>query len=72
MRWATSCSKAASDVYAPVAGEVVAINEALADAPQTVNEAPYTGGWLIRIKPADAADAGSLLDAAAYAAGPGA
>ena len=65
-------TKAASDVYAPIAGEVVAINAALADAPQTVNTAPYGDGWLIRIRPADAADAGALLDAAAYTAGPGA
>lgn len=65
-------TKAASDVYAPVSGEVVAINEALADAPQTVNEAPFEGGWLFRIRPDDAGQIDAMLDAAAYAAGPGA
>lgn len=58
--------KSASDVYAPVAGEVVAVNEELADAPETVNSDPYGKGWLYRLKPG-AAPAG-LLDAAAYAA----
>jgi len=65
-------TKAASDVYAPVAGEVVAVNEALADAPQTVNEAPYGAGWLFRLRPEDPAQVGALLDAQAYGAGPGA
>lgn len=65
-------TKAASDVYAPVSGEVVAINEALADAPQTVNEAPFEGGWLFRIRPDDGGQVDAMLDAAAYAAGPGA
>ena len=65
-------TKAASDVYAPVAGEIVAVNEALADAPQTVNEAPFEGGWLFRIRPDTAAQIDGLLDAAAYSAGPGA
>lgn len=65
-------TKAASDVYAPVTGEIVAVNEALADAPQTVNESPFAGGWLFRIKPDDAGQIDGLLDAAAYAAGPGA
>jgi glycine cleavage system H protein len=65
-------TKAASDVYAPVSGEIVAINEALADAPQTVNEAPFEGGWLFRIRPDDGGQVDAMLDAAAYAAGPGA
>lgn len=65
-------TKAASDVYAPVAGEVVAVNEALAEAPQTVNEAPYGAGWLFRLRPEDPAQVGALLDAQAYGAGPGA
>jgi glycine cleavage system H protein len=65
-------TKAASDVYAPVAGEIVAVNETLADAPQTVNEAAFGEGWLFRIRPDDAAQIDSMLDADAYAAGPGA
>ena len=65
-------TKAASDVYAPVTGEIVAVNPALADAPQTVNEAPFSDGWLFRIRPDDASQIDAMLDAAAYAAGPGA
>jgi glycine cleavage system H protein len=65
-------TKAASDVYAPVDGEIVAVNPALADAPQTVNDAPYDGGWLFRIRLANPAQCAALLDAAAYEAGPGA
>lgn len=65
-------TKAASDVYAPVSGEVVAVNEALADAPQTVNESAFGDGWLFRLRPADPGQVDALLDAAAYAAGPGA
>ena len=59
--------KAASDIYAPVAGEVVAANTALADAPGQVNKNPY-GAWLYRVKPAAASDYTNLLDAAAYRA----
>ena len=57
--------KAASDVYAPLAGEVVAANRALADAPGQVNKDPY-GAWLFRLKPSNAAALGKLLDPAAY------
>jgi len=57
--------KAASDVYAPAAGEVVAVNEALVAAPASVNQDPYAA-WLFRIKPAAGFDPGRLLDAAAY------
>ena len=57
--------KAASDIPAPVAGEVVAVNAALEDAPQKVNDEPYAA-WLFRIKPSDAAEPNDLLDAAAY------
>ena len=65
-------TKAASDVYAPAAGEIVEVNAALADAPQTVNESPYDGGWLFRLR-LDAPDAlDALLDAAAYRAQAGA
>ena len=57
--------KAASDVYAPLAGEVVATNPALKDSPGEVNKDPY-GTWLFRLKPAAKADLSKLLDAAAY------
>jgi glycine cleavage system H protein len=60
--------KAVSDVYTPLAGEVVAINSALTGNPEVINVAPYTDGWLIRIKPADAAAIESMLSAAAYEA----
>jgi glycine cleavage system H protein len=65
-------TKAASDVYAPVSGEVVAVNEALSDSPQTVNESAFAEGWLFRIRPEDPAQIDAMLDADAYAAGPGA
>ncbi len=58
--------KAASDVYAPVAGEVIESNPALAEKPELLNSDPYGAGWLWKLKPANAADVGSLLDAAAY------
>jgi glycine cleavage system H protein len=58
--------KAASDIYMPVAGEVVAANDALVRAPEQVNADAY-GAWMFRIKPDNAADVGSLMDAAAYA-----
>jgi glycine cleavage system H protein len=59
--------KAASDVYAPVGGEVVAVNAALADAPEKVNEDAYAA-WLFKVRPADAGELGKLLDAKAYGA----
>jgi glycine cleavage system H protein len=58
--------KAASDIYAPIAGEVVAVNQAAVDAPESVNRDAY-GSWLFKLKPDDAADLDGLLDAAAYA-----
>lgn len=58
--------KAASDLYAPVAGTVVAINLALDNAPEAVNSAPYDGGWMLKLKPANPADVEGLLDAGAY------
>lgn len=58
--------KAASDLYAPIAGTVVAVNGALDAAPETVNRAPYGEGWMLRLKPADPAAVGTMLDAAAY------
>ncbi len=59
--------KAASDVYCPVAGTVLAGNAALAERPELLNESPYTAGWLARIEPDAAAAAPELLDADAYA-----
>jgi glycine cleavage system H protein len=57
--------KAASDIYAPIAGEVAARNDAAVDAPESVNQDAYAA-WLFKIKPANAADLDKLLDAAAY------
>jgi glycine cleavage system H protein len=63
-------TKSVSDVYAPVAGTVTAVNEALADAPETINADPYGAGWLVEIavRGDDGDPAGGLLDAAAYQA----
>jgi len=58
--------KAVSDVVAPLSGEVTAVNEALADAPETVNEDPYGDGWLVRIKLSDTTEVDDLMDAATY------
>jgi glycine cleavage system H protein len=60
--------KAAADVYAPVAGEIVAVNSAVAEAPGDLNKDPYAS-WLFRIKPAGGAEPARLLDAAAYEKG---
>lgn len=59
--------KAASDIYAPVAGEILAFNDSLADSPQQINEKPYEA-WIFKLKPAQPGDLGGLLDAAGYAA----
>jgi glycine cleavage system H protein len=59
--------KAASDIYAPIAGQVVAINEALSDAPELVNQDPYAN-WFFRLQPANPDDLAGLLDAAGYQA----
>ncbi|NKF22406.1 glycine cleavage system protein GcvH [Solimonas marina] len=58
--------KAASDVYAPIAGEVTANNAALGDSPEILNSDPYEGGWMWKMKPDNVADLDGLLDAAAY------
>ena len=58
--------KAASDVYAPVSGEVVDVNEALAEAPEGVNEAAETTGWFTKLKLTDPAELDALMDRAAY------
>ena len=60
--------KAASDVYAPIAGEVTEVNAALASTPEAINTEPYTAGWMWKMQPANAADVAGLLDAAAYTA----
>ena len=60
--------KAASDVYAPIAGKIVEVNGALSDNPGTINSAPTTDGWFFKIEPTDAGEIAALLDEAAYAA----
>lgn len=60
--------KAASDIYAPVSGEVIAINEALIDAPETVNESPYDDGWFFKIQPEEVGELDNLLSAEEYEA----
>ena len=58
--------KTASDLYAPVAGEIVQVNEALGRSPELVNAEPYGGGWMLRLRPDEPGFADALLDAAAY------
>ena len=58
--------KAASDIYAPLSGEIVAVNDALSDAPEQVNNSPYEDGWMFKIKASDEAELAELLDAAGY------
>jgi glycine cleavage system H protein len=58
--------KTASDLYAPVSGEVVAVNSELVDQPQSVNEDPYDAGWMIKIRPADSTQVEQLLTAEQY------
>src|SRR5438876_6450444 len=58
--------KAVSDVIAPLSGEVVEVNRAVIDAPETVNEDPYGNGWLVRVRLSDPQEGDSLLDAEAY------
>ncbi|NRB75950.1 MAG: glycine cleavage system protein GcvH [Verrucomicrobiales bacterium] len=58
--------KAANDIYAPVSGEIVEVNEALAEAPEPVNEDPYGGGWMFKVKLADSAEVEGLMNATAY------
>ncbi|MGA9860152.1 MAG: glycine cleavage system protein GcvH [Solirubrobacteraceae bacterium] len=60
--------KAVSDVVSPLSGEIVAVNDNLADAPETINEDPYGEGWLIKVKLTDPAEQEALLDSAAYEA----
>lgn len=58
--------KAASEVYAPVSGEVVEVNEALADTPEQVNSAPFDSGWFFKVRLADPGELDKLMDADAY------
>ena len=58
--------KAVSDVYAPLSGEIVEVNETLADSPERINEDPYGDGWLVKVKLSDPAEVDQLLDATAY------
>ena len=58
--------KAVSDVFAPLSGEIVAVNEALGDAPENINSDPYGDGWMVRVKLSDPAELDSLLDVSAY------
>lgn len=60
--------KAASDVYAPLTGEIIAVNEDLEDAPETVNSDPYSDGWLFKIKASDEMELDNLLDGDTYLA----
>ena len=58
--------KAASDVYAPISGNIVAVNEALADDPEKINSDPYVDGWIVRLQPADSIDESTLMNPDAY------
>jgi glycine cleavage system H protein len=58
--------KAVSDVFAPLSGEIVEVNEALADSPERINEDPYGEGWMVKVKLEDASEADDLLDVAGY------
>jgi glycine cleavage system H protein len=58
--------KAVSDVFAPLSGEILGVNEALADAPEKINQDPYGDGWLVKVKMSDPSEVDSLLDVNAY------
>ena len=60
--------KAASDVYMPISGEIIEINETLADEPEIINAAPYDNGWLFKVQPSDVDEVDELLDADTYQA----
>ncbi len=60
--------KAVSDVIAPLSGEVIAVNDALSDDPEKINEDPYGDGWLVKVRLSDPSETSSLMDAAAYEA----
>lgn len=58
--------KAASDIFSPVSGEVIAVNEALEEAPETVNSSPYDDGWFFKVKPSDLSELDDALDPDGY------
>ena len=58
--------KAVSDVFAPLSGEIVAVNEALADSPEKINQDPYGDGWMVKVKLSDLSELDALLDVGAY------
>ena len=58
--------KAVSDVFAPLSGEILAVNELLADSPEKINEDPYGDGWLVKVRMSDPSEVDSLLDVTAY------
>jgi glycine cleavage system H protein len=58
--------KAVSELYLPVSGEIVAINEALEDAPELINNTPFSDGWMIEVKPSDSSELDTLMDKDAY------
>ncbi len=58
--------KAVSDVFAPMSGEIIQVNEALSDAPDAINADPYGDGWMVKVRVSDPSEAESLMDAAAY------
>lgn len=60
--------KAASDLYAPISGEILEVNESLEDSPETINESPYEEGWIMKLRLEDAATLDTLLDADSYKA----
>jgi glycine cleavage system H protein len=60
--------KAASDIYSPVSGEVISVNGALEDAPETINESPYDDGWFFKVKPSDLSELENALDSDGYLA----
>ena len=63
---AVESTKAVSDLYAPVSGDVLEVNEALLDAPETINEDPYGEGWMIKVKPYDPGELKDLMESGSY------
>ena len=60
--------KAASDIFAPISGTIIEVNEALEDQPELVNSSPYDDGWMFKMKPSEESELNNLLDAEAYSA----